>query len=153
MPERTTIDIDLLVVLDQFDIAGRRLQAAGYVAETTMLFFPDSRLGLVGRRYRGDAMPIDLITSQQPWTRAAIAEASKTFENERAVPLPYLVLMKLDASRGVDQGDLTRMLGLADDNELHRVRAVIARFLPSDRDDLEQYIEIGRLELDTNRDR
>jgi len=147
MPERTTVDIDVLIVPDQFEIAGARLQAAGYVPDPKTLAFPDSRLGLIGRRYRRDPMPIDMITSEQNWVRAATAEVTETAGRERAVPLPYLVLMKLDASRGVDQGDLTRMLGLAGDEDLRRVRDVIKRFLPSDRDDLEQYIEIGRLEL------
>ncbi|MBC5799237.1 MAG: hypothetical protein GIX03_08345 [Candidatus Eremiobacteraeota bacterium] len=147
MPERTTVDIDVLILPDQFEIASRRLQDAGYVTDGKPLAFPDSRLGLMGRRYRRDPMPIDMITSEQTWVRLATGEATKVGGAERPVALPYLILMKLDASRGVDQGDLTRMLGLASDGDLRRVRDIIERFLPGDRDDLEQYIAIGRLEL------
>ena len=36
--------------------------------------------------------------------------------------LPYLVLMKLETSRAQDLADLSKMLGLAADDELDRTR-------------------------------
>ncbi|MGH7727548.1 MAG: hypothetical protein ACREM2_01985 [Vulcanimicrobiaceae bacterium] len=66
---------------------------------------------------------------------------------------PFLVLMKMDSARGIDQGDLTRMLALADDSALERTRAVLARYShdPAAIDDLEQYLLLGRLELGDQR--
>jgi hypothetical protein len=46
------------------------------------------------------------------------------------IGLPYLVLMKLQASRGIDIGDLTRMLGGADETALRLVRRAVQDFLP-----------------------
>ncbi len=66
------------------------------------------------------------------------------------MPLAHLVLMKLDASRGVDQGDLSRMLGLAQDASLTDVRAVVATSLPDAVGDVEQYNELGRFEVGRN---
>jgi hypothetical protein len=60
--------------------------------------------------------------------------------------LPYLVLTKLLASRTIDIGDVTCMLGRASDAELADVRAVIARLAPELTADLESLIALGRLE-------
>jgi hypothetical protein len=147
MPERTTVDIDILIVPEAFSLAGERLATGGWKAEADPLLFPDSRLGLIGRRFWKDGAPVDVITSDQAWVGEATAQALPGGDGLRVVPLAYLVLMKLDASRGVDQGDLTRMLGLAQEAQLGHARGVVERYMPSDRDDLEQYIEIGRLEM------
>jgi hypothetical protein len=53
----------------------------------------------------------------------------------------------MNAARGVDQGDLTRMLGFADDQSLEETRSVLRRYRPDLMDDLDQYIAIGRLEV------
>ena len=148
MPERTTIDIDYIIAPESFELATIRLEAAGFVADECDLLFPDSRLGLNGRRFARDSIVIALITSNQDWLREAIADPPRPVgAQEPVVALPYLVLMKLDASRSVDQGDLTRMLGLADEKTLIATRDVVSRYLPSDLDDLGQYIEIGKLEM------
>jgi len=61
--------------------------------------------------------------------------------------LPYLIIMKIEASRGRDIGDLTTMLGLASDDELARVREVVARYTPEQLDDLESLIYLGQVEM------
>jgi hypothetical protein len=61
--------------------------------------------------------------------------------------LPYLVLLKMAASRGRDIGDLTTMLGLADAQALADVRAAVARFSPVDSEDLETLIYLGKREM------
>lgn len=55
--------------------------------------------------------------------------------------------MKIDASRSVDLGDLTRMLGLASDEDLEAVRHAVGRYAPDDRDDLETMIYLGKKEM------
>lgn len=55
--------------------------------------------------------------------------------------------MKLMASRGVDLGDMTRMLGLASDGELTQVRATVQRYRPADSEDLEALILLGKREM------
>jgi hypothetical protein len=148
MPERTTIDTDYIIAPESFDLAMIRLEADGFVTDGRDLLFPDSRLGLRGQRFARESIVIDLITSTQDWLREATADPPRPVgAQEPVVALPFLVLMKLDASRSVDQGDLTRMLGLADDKTLTSTRDVVSRYLPSDLDDLNQYIEIGKLEM------
>ncbi len=146
MPERTTADIDLLVRATDFDAAVAQLVTKGYRQLIHPLHFADTRLGLIGQRVQS-ALPIDVLSSDQPWVDDAVATVRRDDTGLPIVDLPYLVALKLDASRGIDQGDLTRMLGFAAEDELARVRAVVGQLLPADLEDLEQYIEIGRFEV------
>ena len=55
--------------------------------------------------------------------------------------------MKMAASRTRDFGDLGTMLGLASEEELARVRAVVARYAPGEAEDLESLIYLGQVEM------
>ena len=148
MPERTTVDTDYIIAPAAFDLAILRLEADGFVTDGRDLLFPDSRLGLRGQRFARESTVVNLITSGQDWLREATADPARPGGGEEpVVTLPFLILMKLDASRSVDQGDLTRVLGLADEKTLAATRDVVRRYLPSDLDDLGQYIAIGKLEM------
>ena len=136
MPERTTADIDLLVEPENFDRAISQLVENGYSLKKQALEFSDTRLGLIGQRLIADR-PVDVLSSTQAWIHDAVASVRWENETLPIVDLSYLVALKLDASRSVDQGDLSRMLGFASPQDLDRVRAVIGRLLPSDADDLE----------------
>jgi len=57
------------------------------------------------------------------------------------------VIMKLEASRVQDTADLARMLGLASDEDLNRVRQIVARYAPEAADDLESLIFLGQIEM------
>jgi hypothetical protein len=146
MPERTTADIDILVRATDFDAAVTQLVTKGYRQLTHPLTFADTRLGLIGQRVQAE-LPVDVLSSTQSWVDDAVDAVRRDDTGLPIVGLPYLVALKLDASRGVDQGDLTRMLGFASEPDLVRVRAVIRELLPADLEDLEQYIEIGRFEV------
>lgn len=60
--------------------------------------------------------------------------------------------MKIRASRGIDIGDLGRMLGAADDAALNKTRGVIRRYLPDGVEDLESLIFLGKLEYQNTRE-
>ena len=60
--------------------------------------------------------------------------------------LPYLVLMKLEAGRIQDIGDISRMLGFASDESLTEVREVVGRYSTDATEDLESLIVLGKLE-------
>lgn len=64
------------------------------------------------------------------------------------IKLPYLVMMKMEAQRVRDLGDLGTMLGWASDADLNEVRKVVAEYSPEDKDDLESLIFIGKRERD-----
>jgi hypothetical protein len=146
MPERTTADIDLLVEPEHLERAISQLVENGYSLKKQALEFSDTRLGLIGQRLVAER-PVDILSSTQPWIHDAVTSVRWENETLPIVDLPYLVALKLDASRSVDQGDLSRMLGFASAEDLDRVRSVVSRLLPSDVDDLEQYILLGRYEV------
>ena len=123
-----------------------QLIAKGSTASPRPLEFAGTRLGLIGQRVLG-ARPIVVLSSKLPWVHDAIASVRFDDVGLPIVDLPFLIVLKLDASRGIDQGDLTRMLGFASHSELQRTRSVVEALLPADVDDLEQYIEIGRFEV------
>jgi hypothetical protein len=141
MPERTTVDLDVLVAAGDRDATEKRLAHAGW--ERT------GDLTIGGSAWRSpQGRALDLVCSKAPWAQAALEEAQQNRDADGLpiCPLPYLVLLKLRASRTIDIADVSRMLGLADEAALERVRSVMAEYAPEDLDDLEALIELGRLE-------
>jgi hypothetical protein len=67
-------------------------------------------------------------------------------ENLPIIPLPYLVVMKLQASRTQDLTDSSRMLGGADEITLEQVRIAVRSYCTDAVEDLESLIQIGKLE-------
>ena len=143
MPERATKDLDILVRLQDEVEVQARLVGAGYKIV--------SRLAVPGFLVRApDGAEVDVILGSYPW----LAEALKHVRHDPAgypvLDLPYLVITKLAASHLQDIGDLSRMLGLATDSNLDRVRQAVARYAPDDLADLESLIYLGRFEMQDN---
>jgi hypothetical protein len=151
-PERATKDINVLIAPADIPLVRARLiEAGGKLGQR--LAIADSALCLEGEVWCApDVGEIDLLWSDAPWVSDALASTIRDDQGMSIVGLPYLIAMKLDASRSVDQGDLSRMLGFASDATLDSVRRVVAHLLPTVVEDLESYIEIGRLEIGDQRD-
>ncbi len=144
MPERATKDLDILVRYQDGDEVRERLIAAGYKIV--------SRLAVPGFLVRApDGAEVDVILGSYPWLGEALVHVERDPAGYPVLDLPYLVIMKLAASRLQDTADLSRMLGLASDEELTRVRAVVARYAPDDLADLESLIYLGRFEMQSVR--
>ncbi len=140
MPERETKDLDILVHLDDGKEAIECLKAAGYRVV--------SRLGVPGYLLRSpEGMEVDIIFGSYPWLREALAKSNYDAVGLPVLDLPYLVLMKAQASRVQDWGDVTRMLGLASEEQLTKIRKIIARYAPDLKGDLETMIYLGQLEM------
>lgn len=143
MPERMTRDFDIAIAVHDAAQARRRLTEAGYtqVAE----------LSIGGARWQkpGEG-PVAAIEGREPWWDSALAEAqhNRDAQGLPILPLPFLALMKFQASRTIDLGDLTRMLGLADEAGLAAVRAVFEEYAADDLEDIESLITLGKLEID-----
>lgn len=141
MPERMTEDLDILVLTEDVVKLHQELIQAGsqQVAELaiggTTWQLPDGKL-------------LDVIVSSQPWVSVALQNPNVSPFGLPIISLPYLVLMKLQASRGIDMGDLTRMLGRADDEALAQVRSVIRTHMSNAVEDLESLIQLGKLEYE-----
>jgi len=141
MPERATKDIDIMVADQDLSAAEHRLAEADW-----------GRLGdlaVGGSTWRSPkGTQLVLLSCAEPWCHEALTEAQQNRDPEGlpVIPLPHLVLLKLASSRTTDVGDLCRMLGLADDAALERVREAVRKHAPEDLEDLEALVELGRLE-------
>jgi hypothetical protein len=141
MPERLTKDIDILVHKKDGAALIQRLRQAGY----SLI----SQLGVPGHLLQSpDGVEVDVLFGDMPWLEDALAQPSSDPAGYPVLDLPYLVLLKLQAMRPQDWADVTRMLGLATDEQLDRVREVVARYSLEDVDDLESLIYLGKRELE-----
>jgi hypothetical protein len=113
-PERQTKDIDFLIGHERFEEATIGLRQRGWQKKLDLVF-PNTSLGLRGEAWEKDGQLIDVIATNQDWSREAFRTPVFDQIGLRVIPLAFLVLMKLDSARGVDQGDPTRMLGRLED--------------------------------------
>ncbi len=139
MPERMTLDTDILVLAGDLEAVEQELAGAGC-----------HKLGLLaigGSTWMlPDETTLDVVISDAPWAREAIERPLQTADGIPVIALPYLVLMKLYAGRSQDIADITRMLGGADERALAEVRAAVAQHNPEAINDVESMIVLGRLE-------
>lgn len=140
MPERMTDDLDILVLTMDAGALYRELEKAGSKRV--------GELSIGGSTWQlPDGTYLDVIESEQAWVEVAVNRPNIAPDGLPIIGLPYLILMKLQASRSIDMGDLARMLGGADDNALQEVRKVIKTYLPDAVEDLESLIYLGKLEM------
>lgn len=140
-PERATADLDILIHQADSAAAQQQLAAHGFIRV--------GDLGIGGSTWRSpDGVEVDVIERSDRWLPEALARAQTNRDPQGLpiLPLPYQVVMKLQASRGQDLADLLRMLGAADVEALGEVRHTVRQFLPDDAQDLESLVELGRLE-------
>ncbi len=146
MPERMTRDFNIAVAAANAHLVRNKLRAAGY------RFLAELSIG--GARWQmADGLLIDVIEGHESWWDEALvaAQNNRDAQDLPILPLPYLVLMKFNASRTVDLGDITRMLGLASAADLDGVRVLFRQHAPDDLADLESLIALGKLEIDARR--
>lgn len=146
MAWRFTKDVDVLVSAESLPAVEDALRRAG-ASPMGPLPFAGGDLDVRGQGWAlADGSLLDVLSSREPWVKEALAYPNRDASGTPIVALPYLVLLKLDASRTQDLSDISRMLGAADDAALAEVRTAVGRHLPDALDDLEGFIEIGRLE-------
>jgi hypothetical protein len=140
MPERSTKDIDIVLSRDDCERAWAAFRDAGFHVAPAL----DAPYFVA----RSPEIPeVDVICVDFPWLNEALANTHLDEAGMPVLALPYLIIMKLMANRGVDIGDMTRMLGLASDEDLDRVREAVRTYAPEDMDDLEALILLGRMEF------
>lgn len=145
MPPRQTGDLDLAVRLTDLGPAEQAMATAGWVKSGLLTLAG----GLKGSAW-GDAgqHEVDLLGIPGRLGDEVVDTAqTNRIDGLPYARLPYLVVLKLLASRGRDIGDLTSMLGAANEEQLVEVRGVVRRLgPPEDTEDLEQLIVSGNLE-------
>jgi hypothetical protein len=140
MPERSTNDIDIVIRRSDCTRAWSRFREAGFSVASTL----DAPY-FVARAI--ETPEVDVICGDFPWLEKALQTPKRDAANLPIIGLPYLIIMKLRANRGVDIGDMTRMLGLAPESEIDRVRETVKEYAPEDADDLEALIILGKMEF------
>jgi hypothetical protein len=139
MPERMTEDLDILIDIKDRDIVHKKLKQSGlnYLQELSIggstWKMPDSRL-------------IDIIESDEPWIEDALRRPNHDLQGLPVIQLPYLILLKLKSGRTQDIADISRMLGLASDEDIKKVKNAVILYIPEQLEDLDSLIYLGKLE-------
>jgi hypothetical protein len=140
MPERMTLDLDILIKAEDRELIYQDLENANS-KKIGNLSIPGSQWQLA------DQTSLDVLEGEDSWVKDAIANPNYAPDGLPMISLPYLILMKLSASRTQDLADISRMLGLAKEGELDQIRKVIKTYIPTAQEDLESLIVLGKLEL------
>ena len=141
MPERSTLDWDVLIDASDLDQARSDIVAAGAVGIRP--------LTIVGFGCRlQDSTMLDVIADDGEWVAKALTEAgTRCAEHDDPVlALEWLVLLKLKAGRVQDLADVSRMMGCASDQDVEATQAVASQWLPDAGEDLASLIQLGRME-------
>jgi hypothetical protein len=143
MPERMTLDLDILIKTEDSELIYQDLKSAG--AKKI------GNLSIAGSQWLlSDHTPLDVLEGEDEWVKDAIAQPNYSPDSLPIISLPYLILMKLSASRTQDLADVSRMLGLAEEKELTKIKKIIQAYLPTAKEDLESLIILGKLETGNN---
>jgi len=139
MPERMTLDTDILIAADDLAAVEKLLERGG-CEKIGPLCAGGSTWRLPGGR------TLDVLALRQGWVHEALDSVGYDERGRPFIDLPFLVAMKLESGRLQDLADISRMLGFADEGQLTRTRALVSRLRPQDSVDLESMIQLGKLE-------
>lgn len=142
MPERMTLDVDILVhehdsvaVRDAFVRAGYRvtgtLTIGGFTVQAT-----DSA-----------EVPIDVLTRDDQWLNAALASPTVDPAGFPVLGRPYLLLMKLHAGRTQDLADVQRLLARTSQAERAQIRELVWQEHPELLEDYDSLCTLADLEF------
>ena len=130
-PERVTNDLDILIKAQDAATLAADIERAGGSFQCEV-----------------NGMALDVQEENAPWAAEAIANPASAPNGLPVISLPYLVLMKMKAGRAIDIGDLSRVLGAADEESLAQTRSVMKSDYSDGLEDLESLIYLGRLEYE-----
>jgi hypothetical protein len=141
MPERSTRDLDVVVLTQDLSEVKRRFERAGFSFKAP--------LAIGGSSWETpDGIPIDVIEGREEWWPDALSEAAANRDSGGApvLSLRYLVLMKVKSGRIQDSADVGRMIAGASAEQLDATRALVRRHAPDFLDDLGSMLALGKLE-------
>ena len=140
MPERMTLDLAILIKTKDAKKIYQDLENAG-----------GKKIGILnisGSQWQlPDNTSLDVLEGDDEWVTEAVSKPNYAPDGLPIINLPYLILMKLSASRTQDLADVSRMLGLADETQLIQIREIVKQYLANAEEDLESLIILGKLEI------
>jgi hypothetical protein len=140
MPERMTLDLAILIKAEDARKIYQDLEIAGG-QKIGKLNIPGSQWQLP------DNSSLKVLEADDEWVTEAVSKPNYAPDGLPIIDLSYLILMKLSASRTQDLADVSRMLGLADESNLTRIKSVVKAYLSTAMEDLESLILLGKLEI------
>lgn len=142
MPERMTLDVDILVHDRDAAAVRAAFEAAGYRVIGQL-----SIGGFTVQISDPDAMPIDVLTRDDPWLDDALAHPVYDNAGYPVLGRPYLVLIKLQAGRTQDLADVQRLLARTPSTERAAIRDLVERFSPELVEDYDSLVTLADLEF------
>jgi hypothetical protein len=138
-PARFTEDIDLMLLAEVSTTVEQALSQAGWIQLGVISFGGSSWQSPNGEL-------IDLLHApEQSWVSAALDFPIKSPEGLPVIDLPYLLILKLAATRAVDISDIVGMLQQANETEKQRIRQIIATHRRDLLEDFDQFEAIAQL--------
>ena len=142
IPERMTLDVDILinerdavVVRDAFLAAGYhvigQLSIGGFTVEPSLT----------------DSPVVDILTRTDDWVDEALATPSHDVAGYPVLGRPYLLLMKLQAGRTQDLADIQRLLASTPTLERAAIRVLIEQQSPELVEDYDSLCTLADLEF------
>ncbi len=140
MPERATLDIDILIHERDAPAVQTTLCDAGYQFRGS--------LSIGGFTVQlDDETPIDVLTRADPWLDTALSNPVYDLAGLPVLARPFLVLIKLQAGRTQDLADVQRLLGLASLAERAEARQVVKQYAPELLEDFDSLSNLADLEF------
>lgn len=142
MPERSTVDLDIVIEKTDSLKVRELLRTSGYEYLQELSVRGSAWLSPEG-------IEIDVLESDEPWMHDALSEAqnNRDLQGLPVIPFHFFVLMKFRSGRMQDLADITRMLGLASEERIKRVRRIFEEMERDSLEDLEHLILLGKMEM------
>lgn len=142
IPERMTLDIDILVHERNAEAVRLALLNAGY-AVTAQL----SIGGFSVQSADPAAPPIDVLTRADAWLDTALTQPVADPAGFPTIGRPYLILMKLQAGRTQDLADVQRLLAYVPQPQRDAIRDIVLRHAPDLVEDYDSLCTLADLEF------
>jgi len=142
IPERMTLDVDILIHERDSKAVCAAFTAAGYHVI--------GQLSIGGFSVQGDepgAPPIDVLTRADSWLDAALATPSRDSAGYPVLARLYLILLKLQAGRTQDLADVQRLVAYTSVAERAEFTQVVRQESPELVEDLESLFTLADLEF------
>jgi hypothetical protein len=142
MPERMTLDVDILIHDRDLGPARSAFIAAGY-----QVVGPLSIGGLTVEPLPPQTTSIDILTRSDEWVATALHSPTYDPAGYPVLGRPYLTLMKLQAGRTQDLADVQRLIAGTPTTERNTTRALVAQYSPELVEDYEALCTLADLEF------
>jgi hypothetical protein len=142
IPERMTLDVDILIHERDSEQTRLAFEAAGYHVT--------GQLSIGGFSVQSDepnAPPIDVLTRSDTWLDSVLAAPGRDAANYPVLPRAYLILLKLQAGRTQDLADVQRLVAYMSPTQRAEFTQVVQRASPELVEDLESLYTLADLEF------